>query len=223
MTALPLPAQTRDDGYLQTNLVANKAGISSPDHRRTDDQRLGHRLAAAGRGRPYLDLQRRHRNLLRIHRRCAGQSAPSGRTEDRHTRPTRFHRPRLRLRHRPGLQFRQRSPRSAGRIPVSGPADNLKASPAEPIKDGYSGSAKFVFVTEDGCINAWSANTAVAMSAAPVIINYSKTASSFPVHGQLRLHRRGPDQQRLQLGGLRQGRRQSPLRHRLPQQRHPRL
>ena len=36
--------------------------------------------------------------------------------------------------------------------------------------------AKFVFVTEDGCINAWSANTAVAMRTAPVIIDYSKTA-----------------------------------------------
>jgi uncharacterized protein (TIGR03118 family) len=60
-------------------------------------------------------------------------------------------------------------------FPVSGPADNLKVSPPEPIKDGYSGSAKFVFVTEDGCINAWSANTAVAMKSAPVMIDYSKT------------------------------------------------
>jgi len=61
-------------------------------------------------------------------------------------------------------------------FPVSGPADNLKVSPPEPIKDGYSGSAKFVFVTEDGCINAWSANTAVSMKSAPVKIDYSKTA-----------------------------------------------
>jgi uncharacterized protein (TIGR03118 family) len=63
---------------------------------------------------------------------------------------------------------------------VAGAADNHKTSPATPIKDGFSGPAKFVFVTEDGCINAWSATTAVAMSAAPVIINYSKTAPSLP-------------------------------------------
>ncbi|MGC4015513.1 MAG: TIGR03118 family protein [Luteolibacter sp.] len=61
-------------------------------------------------------------------------------------------------------------------FPVSGPADNLKAVPAEPIKDGFSGSAKFIFVTEDGCINAWSSNTATAMKSAPVMVDYSKTA-----------------------------------------------
>ncbi len=65
-------------------------------------------------------------------------------------------------------------------FPVSGPADNHTTSPPQPIKDGFSGSAKFVFATEDGCINAWSANTAVAMCTAPVIINYSKTAPSLP-------------------------------------------
>ena len=65
-------------------------------------------------------------------------------------------------------------------FPVSGPADNRKATPPEPIQGGFSGSAKFVFVTEDGCINAWSAATAVAMRTAPVIIDYSKTASSLP-------------------------------------------
>jgi uncharacterized protein (TIGR03118 family) len=64
-------------------------------------------------------------------------------------------------------------------FPVSGPADNLKVTPPTPIKDGYSGSAKFIFVTEDGCINAWSSNTAAAMKKAPVIINYSKT-SKYP-------------------------------------------
>ena len=63
---------------------------------------------------------------------------------------------------------------------VSGPADNHKTSPAQSIPGGFSGSAKFVFVTEDGCINAWSANTAVAMSSAPVVINYSKTAPALP-------------------------------------------
>ncbi len=65
---------------------------------------------------------------------------------------------------------------------VSGPADNRKATPVEPIAAGYSGSAKFVFVTEDGCINAWSSNTAVAMRSAPVVINYSKTAPYMPSH-----------------------------------------
>jgi uncharacterized protein (TIGR03118 family) len=63
---------------------------------------------------------------------------------------------------------------------VAGPADNHKASPPEAIVGGFSGSAKFVFVTEDGCINAWSANTAVAMRTAPVVINYSKTAQYMP-------------------------------------------
>ena len=63
---------------------------------------------------------------------------------------------------------------------ISGLADNLKVSPPEAIKDGFSGSAKFVFVTEDGCINAWSSSTAVSMKTAPVIIDYSKTADHFP-------------------------------------------
>ncbi len=65
-------------------------------------------------------------------------------------------------------------------FPVSGPAENLKVTPPEAIKDGYSGSAKFVFVTEDGCINAWSANTAVAMKSAPLMIDYSKTSNWRP-------------------------------------------
>jgi len=65
-------------------------------------------------------------------------------------------------------------------FPVAGPADNDKVTPPEPIPAGYSCSAKFVFVTEDGCINAWSANTAIAMRVAPIIINYSKTAPSMP-------------------------------------------
>jgi uncharacterized protein (TIGR03118 family) len=63
---------------------------------------------------------------------------------------------------------------------VAGPADNRKKTPLEPIRGGYSGSAKFVFVTEDGCINAWSSNTAVAMGSAPIVVNYSKTAPFMP-------------------------------------------
>jgi uncharacterized protein (TIGR03118 family) len=62
---------------------------------------------------------------------------------------------------------------------VAGQADNLKVLPSEPIKGGFSGSAKFVFVTEDGCINAWSASTTVSMKRSPVMIDYSKT-SKFP-------------------------------------------
>jgi len=65
---------------------------------------------------------------------------------------------------------------------VAGPADNRKVSPVESIPGGYTGAAKFVFVTEDGCINAWSSSTAVAMTTAPVIIDYSKTAAHFPSH-----------------------------------------
>ncbi len=63
---------------------------------------------------------------------------------------------------------------------VAGPAGNQRKSPTEPIQGGFSGAAKFVFVTEDGCINAWSVNTVVAMSTAPVVIDYSKTASVLP-------------------------------------------
>ncbi len=63
---------------------------------------------------------------------------------------------------------------------VAGPADNHKKTPPEPIEGGFSGSSKFVFVTEDGCINAWSADTATAMSTAPVVVNYSKTSAHFP-------------------------------------------
>jgi uncharacterized protein (TIGR03118 family) len=61
---------------------------------------------------------------------------------------------------------------------VAGSATNDNTG--TPVAGGYSGSAKFVFVTEDGAINAWSANTAVAMNSAPIIVNYSKDSSSFP-------------------------------------------
>ena len=61
-------------------------------------------------------------------------------------------------------------------FPVSGPASNYSTNPPTPIPHGTSGSAKFVFVTEDGVINAWRANTAVAMTSAPIVIDYSKTA-----------------------------------------------
>lgn len=64
-------------------------------------------------------------------------------------------------------------------FPVSGPANDNSTTPPTPIQGGASGSAAFVFVTEDGCINAWRSNTKVAMASAPLIINYSKT-SHFP-------------------------------------------
>jgi uncharacterized protein (TIGR03118 family) len=60
-------------------------------------------------------------------------------------------------------------------FPVSGPAINYSTNPPQPITGGTSGSAKFVFVTEDGAINAWRLNTAASMTSAPVIIDYSKT------------------------------------------------
>ncbi len=74
---------------------------------------------------------------------------------------------------------------------VSGPADNQKKSPPEPIPGGFSGSAKFVFVTEDGCINAWSANTAVAMSSAPRDDRLFQDGEAPAVSRQLCLHRSG--------------------------------
>jgi uncharacterized protein (TIGR03118 family) len=64
-------------------------------------------------------------------------------------------------------------------FPVSGPADDYTMNPPAPIPGGTSGSAKFVFVTEDGAINAWRTNTATGMTSAALIIDYSKT-STFP-------------------------------------------
>jgi uncharacterized protein (TIGR03118 family) len=63
---------------------------------------------------------------------------------------------------------------------VSGPAVNYSTNPSTPIAGGTSGSAKFVFVTEDGAINAWRLNTATAMPSAPLVIDYSKTAAHYP-------------------------------------------
>jgi uncharacterized protein (TIGR03118 family) len=63
---------------------------------------------------------------------------------------------------------------------VSGPADNDSTNPPTPIPGGTSGSAAFIFVTEDGCINAWRSNTATAMTDTPIIVDYSKTSSYFP-------------------------------------------
>jgi uncharacterized protein (TIGR03118 family) len=63
---------------------------------------------------------------------------------------------------------------------VSGPAQNDSTSPPTPIPGGTTGSAAFIFVTEDGCINAWRSNTTTAMTDTPIIVDYSKTSSYFP-------------------------------------------
>src|SRR5580658_8221899 len=175
-------ARTRlsDSGYLQTNLVANKADF----HPQIVDQNMidawgialrppgagGHiwiSNAGSGTSSEYIgDLAGNplHQDGLKLVRLdepsftdhgyafVTGQAYNSA--SDISGQPEEFH--------------------------VAGEADNLKTSPAQPVKGGFSGSAKFVFVTEDGCINAWSANTTVAMRAVPLIINYSKTASYFP-------------------------------------------
>ncbi|MGC4071013.1 MAG: TIGR03118 family protein [Nibricoccus sp.] len=57
-------------------------------------------------------------------------------------------------------------------FPVSGPADNLTKE--SPVSIGtISGSAKFVFVTTDGTINAWRSGTAASMNAAIIVKDYS--------------------------------------------------
>ncbi|HEY7087611.1 MAG TPA: TIGR03118 family protein [Tepidisphaeraceae bacterium] len=61
---------------------------------------------------------------------------------------------------------------------VSGPAHDLTTNPPTPLGT-TSGSAKFVFVTKDGTINAWRSNSSTAMDSAPVVVDYSKTAA-FP-------------------------------------------
>ncbi len=58
---------------------------------------------------------------------------------------------------------------------ISGPAQN--ANTGLPVA-AYSGPAKFIFVTEDGAINAWASNTTTAMLSAPVVLDYSKTSGT---------------------------------------------
>lgn len=80
-----------------------------------------------------------------------------------------------------GLAYNSGSdlPGQAEEFPVSGNAHNDSTTPPTNLGT-VSGSAKFVFVTEDGCLNAWLSNTATAMDTAPIVVNYSKTASYFP-------------------------------------------
>jgi len=51
-------------------------------------------------------------------------------------------------------------------FPISGSATNFTTDPPTPVPNGFSGSAKFIFFTEDGVLNAWSATTKVAMNEA---------------------------------------------------------
>src|SRR6185436_11505258 len=55
---------------------------------------------------------------------------------------------------------------------VSGAASNLSSGTAAPIGPS-SGSAKFVFVTTDGTINAWRATTKDSMDRAVIVKDYS--------------------------------------------------
>jgi uncharacterized protein (TIGR03118 family) len=65
-------------------------------------------------------------------------------------------------------------------FPISGPAMDYSKEPAVQVPKGFSGSAKFIFFTEDGALNAWSANTKVAMDQAVLVIDYSKTSKHAP-------------------------------------------
>ena len=173
-------AQTRDSGFLQTNLVANKAEY----HPQIVDQKMinawgialrppgagGHLwISDAGTGfsSEYIgDLPGNplHQDGLKLvelatpaftdhgYAFVTGQAYNSA--SDLAGQPEEFH--------------------------VAGPAENHQETPPKTIDGGFSGAAKFVFVTEEGCINAWSATTAVAMNTAPIIVDYSKTAAHYP-------------------------------------------
>ena len=57
-------------------------------------------------------------------------------------------------------------------FPVAGPASDL--SSGSPVRIGtISGAAKFVFVTTEGTVHAWRANTATSMDSAVIVKDYS--------------------------------------------------
>lgn len=60
---------------------------------------------------------------------------------------------------------------------VSGPANNWSTNPATPVGT-ISGSAKFVFVTMDGTINAWRSGTNPGLQEAVVIKDYTGSYAS---------------------------------------------
>jgi uncharacterized protein (TIGR03118 family) len=182
MAPVALLARTRfgDNGYLQTNLVANKAEYHPAivDESMIDAWGIALRPPGAG-GHIWISN--------------AGTGTSSEYIGDVPGNPLHQDGLKLVVLDQPAFTDHGRAfvtgqaYNSASDIPgqpeefhVSGPADNRKKSPPVPIQGGFSGPAKFVFATEDGCINAWSSNTAVAMGAAPVIINYSKTAPTMP-------------------------------------------
>ncbi len=180
--ALPalLIARDRDTGYLQTNLVANTAEY----HPQIIDQRMidawGIALRPPGAG-----------GHIWISNAATGTSSeyigdvPGNPLHQDGLKLVELDQPRFTdhgYAFVTGQAYNSASdlPGQPTEFPVSGPAVNRKVTPPMSIASGYSGSAKFVFATEDGCLNAWSASTAVAMNAAPVIIDYSKTAPRLP-------------------------------------------
>jgi uncharacterized protein (TIGR03118 family) len=79
-------------------------------------------------------------------------------------------------------------PGQAEEFPVSGQAEDFDNSPPTSLGT-VSGSAKFIFCTEDGSINAWLSNTATVLVApspstgnlvptAPLILDYSKASGT---------------------------------------------
>ena len=182
--ALPLlptlSAQTRDAGCLQTNLVANKAEY----HPQIVDEQMinawGIALRPPGAGGHFWVTN-------------AGTGTSSEYIGDLPNNP--LHQDGLKLVALDTPAFTDhgyafvtgQAYNSASDLPgqpeefrVAGPAENRKKTPPKTIQGGFAGSAKFVFVTEDGCINAWSADSANAMGAAPVVVDYSKRAEHYP-------------------------------------------
>ena len=60
-------------------------------------------------------------------------------------------------------------------FPVSGNAHNLNTNAN---LGTVSGTSKFIFCTEDGCVNSWMSNTAASMDSSPVILDYSKASGT---------------------------------------------
>ena len=173
-------AQARDPGYVQTNLVANK-----PDyHPLVIDEKMinawGLALRPPGAGG-------------HIWVGNAGNGSSSEYIGDVADRP--LHQDGLKIvsletpdftdhgyAFVTGMAYNSASdlPGQPEEFHVAGPAVNQHKTPPERLAAGFSGPAKFVFVTEDGCINAWSADTGTAMNTAPVVVDYSKRAKHFP-------------------------------------------
>jgi len=178
--ATTLSAQTRDNGYTQTNLVANKEEYHPliVDEQMINAWGIALRPPGAG-GHIWISNARTgtssefigdvpnnplHQDGLKI-----VKLAEPAFTDHGYAYVT-------------GQAYNSASdfPGQPEEFHVAGPAENHKVSPAAPVEGGFSGSAKFVFVTEDGCINAWSSTTAVAMSEAPIVVDYSKRGEHIP-------------------------------------------